>query len=344
MSFNKLVTDVAIDLFSRKKLGHTGEIAYQNGGGKLFEHFTRANSAYYLYGGEVNLLKANGAAIASNVIDAEHAIIVGPGPAHSFSKKEYPLLEKLPRLKAVSLVDLSQNFNQQAQSVFAADPQWAARNVTIEQHDMDFREAAPHIAHIGKRVVIVTGGTITNVHNAPLNGFPDQDMQRMLESCHDLAADDGYVILGYDTNQWHHTLNQAYDQSLAPFIKNIMKIIADHTDGIQGFDPHPDNFRYEMQWHKKASQVAHTIVFEKPQVFTITQNNQVRTFSFDIGEELVMMSSLKPAQQKITQLGSYCGLITTNGYFDQHGLVEHVFKSNGQHQKMLPMVVPAPQA
>ncbi len=327
MSFDQRVTDVAISLFSRKKQGHTGEIAYQNGGGKLFEQFTRANANYYLYHGEISLLQANGDAIAQNIIDTEHAIIVGPGPATSFSRKEAPLLERLPHLKAVSLIDLSSAFNQQAVGVLNQNPKWAGQNLDIESHEMDFRHAPTHIPNKGKRAIFVTGGLITNVHNAPLNGFPDQDMQGMLTACRNLAGEDGYVILGYDTNQWHETLSKAYDQSLAPFIKDIMKIIADHTDGIQGFDPHPDNFRYEMQWHKKANQVAHTLVFEKPQRFTITKDSHVHTFTFDIGEELVMMSSLKPLQQKMTQLAGYCNLTTTTGYFDKHGLVEHVFKS-----------------
>lgn len=335
MSFDKLVTEVALDLFSRRKLGHTGEIAYQNGGGKLFEQFTRANANYYPYHGEINLLKTNRDAIAQNIQGTQHAIIVGPGPASSFSNKECPLLGKLPLLKAVSLIDLSSAFNRQAMDILKQDPKWAAQELDIESHEMDFRDAHAVIPYKGKRAVFVTGGLITNIHNAPLNGFPDQDMEGMLKACRDIADDDGHVVLGYDTNQWYDTLNKAYDQSLAPFIKDIMKIIADHTDGIQGFDPHPDNFRYEMQWHKKANQVAHTLIFEKPQKFTITRNGHVHNFNFDIGEELVMMSSLKPPQQKMTQLANYCSLVTTNGYFDQHGLVEHVFKSVPRPQYIL---------
>ncbi|MFN3828195.1 MAG: L-histidine N(alpha)-methyltransferase [Micavibrio sp.] len=329
MSFDKLVTEVAIDLFGRRKHGHTGEIAYQNGGGKLFAQFTHANPDYYPYHGEITLLATNRDAIAELFADVEHAIVVGPGPASSFSRKEYPILEKLPKLKAVSLVDLSADFNQQAKGVIQSNSQAMRRRVkgNITNYDMDFHDAGAVIPAQGKTAVFVTGGLVSNVHNAPLNGFPDQDMQGMLRACRDLAGEDGFVILGYDTNQWHESLNKAYDQSLAPFIKNIMQIIADHTPGIQGFDPHPDNFRYEMQWHKKASQVAHTIVFERPQRFTITDNGQTHTFTFDTGDELVMMSSIKPLQQKMTQLASYCGLQTVNGYFDQHGLVEHIFKS-----------------
>lgn len=344
MSFDELVTEVAIDLFTRRKLGHTGEIAYQNGGGKLFQQFTCANASYYPYHGEIALLDTNADAIAQNLKDAEHAIVVGPGPVSSFSRKEYPLLLKLPKLKAVSLVDLSAEFNKQAQALMQQNGSLLRRRkIDIQSFEADFRHAAPLISQKGKKAVFLTGSLVTNVHNAPLNGFPDQDMQGMLNSCRDLAGDDGYVILGYDTNQWHESLSKAYDQSLAPFIKDIMKIIADHTEGIQGFDPHPDNFRYEMQWHKKASQVAHTLVFEKPQRFTITQGHHTHTFTFDTGEELVMMSSIKPLQQKMIQLASYCGLATTNGYFDQHGLVEHIFKSTPRQQFAGPLLSIAPK-
>ena len=342
MDFDKLVTEVAIDLFSRKKLGQTGEIAYRNGGGKLFGDFTRANANYYPYHGEISLLKTNSDSIAKSLENVEHAIILGPGPITSFTEKESPLLEKLPQLKAVSLIDISDVFNQHAHNFLTNAPHWAPKKLDVESHELDFRGAAATIAHKGKRAVFATGGLITTVHNAPLNGFPDQDMQDMLSACRDLANDDGYVILGYDSNQWHESLSRAYDQSLAPFIKNIMKIIADHTTGIKGFDPHPDNFRYEMQWHRKANQAALTLIFDKPQLFTIPQDGNIRTFSFDVGEELVMMSSLKPLPQKITQLASYCNLATMTGYFDQHGLVEHVFQSTPRPQHLLPAPAPKP--
>lgn len=344
MDFDKLVTEIALDLFSRKKLGHTGEIAYQNGGGKLFGDFTRANADYYQYHGEINLLKTNRDAIAQTLADIEHVIVAGPGPLTSFSEKESPLLEKMVNLKAVTLLDISNIFNAHAHNYLTHAPQWAPRKLDVESHEVDFRDAAATLAYKGKRAVFATGGLVTTVHNAPLNGFPDQDMQDMILACRDLAGDDGYVILGYDSNQWHSSLSRAYGQPLAPFIKNIMKIIADHTIGIQGFDPHPNNFRYEMQWHKKASQAALTLIFEKPQQFTITHDNQTRTFAFDIGEELIMMSSLKPLPQKITQLASYCDLTTVTGYFDQHGLVEHVFKSAPRIQQPVYPLIPVSPA
>ncbi|QQG36929.1 MAG: L-histidine N(alpha)-methyltransferase [Micavibrio aeruginosavorus] len=351
MSFDKLVTKVALDLFSRRVQGHTGEIAYQNGGGKLFAQFTHANKNYYPYHGEISLLSVNRDAIAANLQDVEHAIVVGPGPASSFSRKEYPILEKLPNLKAVSLIDLSADFNAQAQGVLNQSRILRRRIKSADDYEMDFRDAGAVVPAKGKAAVFLTGGLVTNLHNAPLNGFPDQDMQSMLTACRDLAGDDGYVILGYDTNQWYDSLEKAYDQSLAPFMKNIMQIIADHTTGINGFDPHPNNFRYEMQWHKKASQVAHNLVFTKSQRFSITEaNGYVRNFAFDIGDELLMMSSIKPLPQKMTQLAGMCGLVTANGYFDQHGLVEHIFKSAPRHPVMGPpsssstalMVVKAP--
>ncbi|HEY0902223.1 MAG TPA: L-histidine N(alpha)-methyltransferase [Micavibrio sp.] len=339
MSFDDFVTEVALDLFSRKQHGHTGEIAYRNGGGKLFGDFTRANPDYYPYHGEIALLKTNALAISHTLKDVEHVIVAGPGPISSFTEKEEPILTLLPNLKAVSFIDISDAFNAAAVNHMKTAPQWAARNIDVESHEVDFHDAAPLIADKGPRAVFATGGLVTTMHNVPLNGFPDQSMQNSLHACRNLAGDDGFVILGYDSNQWHESLSRAYDQSLAPFIKNIMKIIADHTNGIQGFDPHPDNFRYEMQWHRKSHQAALTLIFEKPQVFTIPQNNRPLTFAFDAGDELVMMASLKAPPQKMTQLASYCGLTTLNGYFDQHGLVEHVYKTPPRAQSILPAVI-----
>ena len=118
-SISPIVTKAAIAMFTRKEHGHMGEVAYLNGGGKLFGDFVRQNGDYYVFRGERDHIAYNKQNIANDVIDTEHLIIVGQGPKHSLESKELQLIKLLPNLKAVTFIDISADFNRQALAVMA---------------------------------------------------------------------------------------------------------------------------------------------------------------------------------------------------------------------------------
>lgn len=326
--FSDIVTRAAIDLFTRRQYGHAGEIAYLNGGGKLFSDFVKYNGDYYPYKGEIEHITRNRGAIAQDIADTEHLIVVGQGPSHSLENKELQIIKLLPNLKRVTFVDVAEDFNKQAIGVMNAYKKQSGRTFEVGTLTMDFHRAATKVEHDLKATVISTGSLISNVHNAPVHGFPDQIMIEMLQGFSDLAGPDGNVVLGYDSNDDSISLSKAYNQQLAPFIKNIAKIIEDHCEGISGFKGSPDYFDYEMEWVHKGLQVAHKLIVKKAQAFTIEHEGRRIPITLNPGDEFVCMTSLKPTSNKMSRLAIHADLEARNSYVDRNGMVEHVFRVN----------------
>jgi hypothetical protein len=325
-AFSDIVTKAAIDLFTRRQYGHAGEVAYLNGGGKLFSDFVKFNKDYYVYQGEVEHIARNKASIANDIRDTEHLIIVGQGPSHSLENKELQIIKLLPNLKKVTFIDVAEDFNRQARDVMDNYKKESGRKFDVGSLTMDFHKAADKVDRGLRATVISTGSLISNVHNAPVHGFPDQIMIDMLQGFSELAGKDGYVVLGYDSNDDVISLSKAYNQQLAPFIKNIAKIIADHCDGISGFKGDPEYFDYEMEWVQKGLQVAHKLTVKKAQAFTIEHEGRRIPITLNPGDEFVCMSSLKPTPNKMSRLAPHANLETRNSYVDRNGMVEHVFR------------------
>lgn len=325
-AFSHAVAAAAVDLFTRKQHGHMGDIAYYNGGGKLFEDFVKANDNYALYNGEIRNISIHKKAIAADVAETERAIIVGPGPASSFRMKEMQILKLLPDLKEVHLIDVNREFNKQARKAIQDYSKSSGREIKIKTYQMDFRAASAAIPAAANTTVFSTGSLVSNVPNAPLSGFPDYDIGVFMESFAQLAGVGGKVVLGYDANETGEEQVDHYNDDLAPFIKNIMKVVADHAHGLHGFNPAPDHFRYEAEWVRKAGQVAHKLVVTKPQQFKITHDGRVYQFSLDKDDEFIVMSSLKPSVKRLSKIADTHGMATTSTYSDGNNIIEQVFK------------------
>jgi uncharacterized SAM-dependent methyltransferase len=326
--FRNAVTHAAFDLFARKQHGHLGDIAYLNGGGKLYEKFMRANDAYSLFSGEINNISANCRAIAADLAETERAIIVGPGPGSSFDQKEMQILKLLPGLKEVHFVDLNDEFNRQASRIVKDYARKNGLSIRIETHEMDFRNASSVIAPRACTAVLSTGSLVSNVPNAPLNAFPDYDTGQFIDGFAALAGDGGKVVLGYDSNDSAKNLEQSYNGDLAPFIENIMKIIVDHSRSIKGLDASKGSFRYESEWLKQAGQVAHKLIAEKDQTFQIHFEGKPHKFFIEKGDEFVVMSSLRPKVERLTKIAGNIGMQSENVYVSESGIVDQVFTVN----------------
>lgn len=331
--FRKTVTNAAFDLFSRKQHGHLGDIAYLNGGGKLYEQFMRANDAYSLFSGEIKNITANRESIARDLADTERAIIVGPGPGSSFDQKEMQILALLPNLREVHFVDLNKEFNAQAARIVREHAREKGLSIRVETYEMDFRNAAAVIAPLGKTAVLSTGSLVSNVPNAPLNAFPDYDTGQFIDGFAALAGEGGKVVLGYDSNDSAENLEESYNADLAPFIQNIMQIIVDHSakGTVQNLNASEGFFRYESQWIEQAGQVAHRLIAQKPQNFQIKHDGKFKKFFIEAGDEFVVMSSLRPKVDRLTKIAATVGLVSTSAYISETGIVDQVFTVDKQH-------------
>lgn len=307
-----------------------GEFAYYNGGAEKFEQFTRSNPDYYLYHGEIDHIAINRQAIALQIHDTKHAVIVGPGPASSFAYKDAQILELLPHLESVDCIDPSASFNRQAGQVLENMEQRLGRTLKKEFHVMGYQDAAKILTPKPHTTLITTGALICNVADAPLHGFPDHAMEDMLRPLRALIDDRGHAVVGYDANNDYFKLRAAYNQQVAPWLTNLPKIINDHCIGIRGFDPDPANFRYDNEWLPKASQMSHKLVVEKPQRFSIDSNGQKINVDLHKDDEFIIMPSLKPLSGRITARGENVGLDTGTIYQSRHGLVLHLFHAQPQ--------------
>lgn len=319
------VTQTALKTFSRAQQSIAGEIAYQNGGAALFEQFVQNNPYYYQYMGEIELIDKVKRGLLQEIDNTEHLIVVGPGPASSFSRKEMQIAKILPNLKSMTSIDISQKFNDEFARVVGEHNTANNKNIAIETHHMDFREACHVLKPKPHTTVISTGGLITNIPNAPLNGFPDTAMQDTLLALRMLADDDGHVLIGYDSNNNPDTLKKAYNDQLAPFIINISTIIADHCKGIKGFKAGKDYFKYQMHWSSKGSQVSHNLVATQHQIFQIEDDTRTYNFVINEDDEFTCISSVKPQTGKMTILGDFVGLKTSLVMSDRHNIAFHAF-------------------
>lgn len=339
--FKNAVTHAAFDLFARKQHGHLGDIAYLNGGGKLYEKFMSANNAYALFSGEISNITAHRDALVKDLSDTQRAIIVGPGPGSSFEQKEMQLLKLLPDLKEVHFVDLNNEFNRQGAMIVKNYARKNKLSIRVETHEMDFRNAAAVIPQREHTTVLSTGSLVSNVPNAPLNAFPDYDTGRFIDGFAVLAGEGGKVVLGYDSNDSAKNLEQSYNNDLAPFIENIMKIIVDHSRSIRGLDAAKGNFRYESAWLKQAGQVAHKLIAEKAQTFQIIFDGNVHGFFIEEGDEYIVMSSLRPKVERLTKIAQNIGMKTESVYVSDSGIVDQVFTvKRAPIPARLPVIIP----
>jgi hypothetical protein len=335
--FKNAVTHAAFDLFTRRQHGHLGDIAYLNGGGRLYEKFMKANDDYSLYSGEIDNITVNRDAMARDLKDTERAIIVGPGPGFSFEKKEMQILKLLPDLKEVHFVDLNNEFNRQAAKIVRDYAKSSGLKIRVQSHEMDFRNAASVLPPSGKTTVFSTGSLVSNVPNAPLSGFPDYETKRFVDAFAVLAGEGGKVFLGYDSNDSAMNLEQSYNQDLAPFIENIMQIIVDHSRTIRGLDASKGSFRYESEWVRQAGQVAHKLIAEKSQNFQIILDGHAENLFFLEGDEFIVMSSLRPTIDRLTRIAGNIGMRSEKVYVSDSGIVDQVLTV-----ERMPKLLPPP--
>ncbi|MCB9989667.1 MAG: L-histidine N(alpha)-methyltransferase [Rhodospirillales bacterium] len=326
-SLNQKVTKVALGIFSRKEHGTAGSIAYADLGASLFTQYVLNTPDYYPYWGEIEHICAQRESIARDINCTERAIIVGPGPRESLRNKELQILELLPKLRRIETLELSAEFNHQSAAELREFAEYyrqhTGRKLDVICHQMDFTRPGTVIKPMANTTVFSTGSLFSNIPNASPHGSPDSDLKKLLQAFGHLAGKGGKIVLGYDSNTVHDSLSAAYNQkALGNFILNIPKIIADHCIGIEGFDPNPDNFRYEMEWIPKASQVAFKLIAENPQDFSI----QRERFHLRMGDEYIFINSVKPRVNIVNELARDIGILHKNAYLDEHGLCEHVLK------------------
>ena len=213
------------DMLFGQNLANGGRYAYLNGGGAKFNEFIRNNENYPSFWKEGEILSEHGQAIANEMQDVEHAVIVGPGSA--FGEKEWHVIKHLKNLKSVTFIDIAEKFNQAAVQTFNdhAD-EMAAKNVKVSSITGPFQEIDKKVPErwgkdYKKNLVMCVGSLITNIEKLARDSYPETETQSALRDIFRLAANDGYAVIGYNAIEKQSTLQKAYANTyLAEFMMN----------------------------------------------------------------------------------------------------------------------------
>ena len=213
------------DMLFGQTTANGGRYAYLNGGGAKFNEFIRNNENYPSFWKEGEILSEHGQAMATEMRDVEHAVIVGPGSA--FAEKEFHVIKHLPNLKKVTFIDIAEKFNQAArQTMTDMKAQLAAKNVSVTAitgpfQDIDKKATDRWAKDYKKTLVMCVGSLITNIEKLAKDSYPETETQSALRDIFRLAANDGYAIIGYNALEKQSTLQKAYANAyLAEFMLN----------------------------------------------------------------------------------------------------------------------------
>lgn len=323
--------------FARKGRGCLGQYAYMDSGAALFSRF-QLHRDYTPFHEEQKLFTENADAIASEIQDTNHLVIVGQGPWQSIQAKELKLIDRLGTLEKLDLIDISDIYNQDATSRLNAHFRNAGRKVEVQSHKADFvsEEALAAIRSDDlQSTVICTGATFTNPVNASLEGFSALKLSTSLNALAQMAGPGGNVIITYDGNGDRLVLGRAYNSgTLEEFYLDGLRNALRECKSIQGLDPDDvqDIFEMTQRWYPDLQEYAHKLrIKENADPIHITIKNEwidIDNLPLHPLEEFTMMSCIKPDSRLISELGNSRGMTTRFKISGQHENTIHVFKND----------------
>lgn len=325
----QLVTDFTYKTFvKRSEQGIAGSVAYLNGGMTLFDAFKRVQNKLPNTMNEAQFLKQRGQSVLHAIKGTKRAIIVGAGPVESLQNQELETLKHLDELEEVVLIDVSeQSLRDNFKAVTDFD-----QNLKIYTIRDDFRQSVlpSELPLRDYTTVISTGGLICNPENPITNAFPLDNIVRDMKHFANLAgAKKGNKLwVSYFSNGSQKSARDEYDkQELKDFFLNIPQTMKMFCEGLENFDPSPENFSCpEPTWNEKSQLIAHTLKIEKTQESAaIVLNGHKQVLNLKAGDEFVMMYSLRPDPSKISKIPPQNTGLTTDIYVSNGDIVEHVF-------------------
>lgn len=312
-----------LELFRNRTRGNMAADLYTNGGGDKYAQILTTNEDYMPFNEEIGLIQASKDEIAKWAEDIDTVIIVGPGPAQAIRSKELAILEKMPQIKTVKLIDLSAQFNEQAVHAIetnVAINRAANQRVNVESYTGDFRTI--NINENYNRALVITTGSLTNFENAPTDNFPSSIASSYMAKFAELAKSGGKIVWGYDTNQGKTSLESEYNTpEIEDFILNPLRKLARLDDVALKVD----GFKYTPEFFPRGSHLAHWWEATEDQIAKIEDEN-VPIFK---GDRYLCFSSIKLQPDKLTTLANAQG-IKTSRVFESESRTQalHCFNCN----------------
>jgi uncharacterized SAM-dependent methyltransferase len=238
----KEITDATFALLFGEKEAHVGSYGYFNGGGEIFDKLIRDCKDYLLFWREGDIFNSQAASIAESIQDAEQVVIPGPGSA--FVDKEFKVLKRMPNLKKVVFIDIAPTFNKKSVDFLnskldeLASQGVEVTSITGRYQDITDKRLKTWSEQFNKTAVICSSAPIANIEENPTNNiYPVEEARKELKSLFRLAANDGYVLFGYDSNEKTSVLRKAYaPEHHAEFFLNALHYMFKATDGLRIVD------------------------------------------------------------------------------------------------------------
>lgn len=309
----KLPADISLlgrltDLFHHKHWGNMGPELYKNGGARRFENIL--TSSYRTYFAEQAMIRGNLPAISAWAKETETAIIIGPGPSRSVISKELPVLEALPNLKRVVLIELSPEFNRQSSEALS---ERLDSSISVSSYTQDFRTVDLSGIDYESALVISTGA-FTNFEDTPNGHFPHAQFENHLEAIKRLAKKGGQFLWGYDSSLDPRQYN---NDNISNFLLYPLQKASNMEETVLD----ASGFRHMTYADQDSSSLSHAWVVTKDQDVTILD----QSYAFSKGEKFVSFTSAKLSPNKTQRSAFLLGVTTNEIYSDTNGTVIHTF-------------------
>ena len=332
----KYIAD-AIDIFVTKRDGAIGEAAFRYDESGLYDRATDTPE-YYMRDGDVGLHERYAAACANRINGIETAVVVGPGPGNILASKEGNILAQLPRLKRVITIDIAPENNSEAAQYVRGDLSAIfGRQIEHIGVTSDFRkaiEAHPELfSSQERRAVFCSGSTVMNLPPSVLDRFPERALSRDLKTFADMAGDDGYVLMTYDSNQNEASIIAPYvtDEAKDLFL-NVIDVQAERNPYLKGLTR--EHFEYAVDVNRDAHEVRQRLIVVKPYSFELpfmTANGikGQHAVTLHVGDEFHMISSYKPELERVKNVVANTGRLTTSLVTrEDHGPTIQLMRAN----------------
>lgn len=313
------IEQALIDLFTQRRSGHLLPYAYLDNGSEFYNRFIMGNNFYYPNNAERELFSSDEETYfigGQKLRKTKEVIIIGPGPVSSVSAKELRLIQEMPNVRKIHLVDISMEFNTAATLLLKHKLKNTSLEITTHTHD--YRTIST-IGNLDQNTTLMcTGSFIGNIENAAKECFAEEELRDVLATFKNLCGHAGNILIGYDSTCAGLKLDRAYNHPLLKdFFINMMKNCFKKSNNIAGINPDEieDIFEYTPQWHRNARHYAFNL--EANQSFELRYKENT-IIPINQGAVFTIGSSIKPSTSIITEIASKIGMeheisLTSNG-------------------------------
>ena len=273
---------------------------------------------YYLHHANKRLFATRSQIVANRVNGIRHAIVFGQGPGEVFAEQEALMLEQLPKLEEVTTIEFSQTFNDEAEAVVRALSEKVGRPIKHNKITESFEKAArnhPELLSPEKKLVINSGSTIMNLADVP-GEFPRRELQSKLAMMKEMAGDEGFVLITYDSYR-----EDKVPAKLAAYSTPEAKELFLHAiDELAAKRPEltelkRENFEYIVEWDKDTFNAGQKLRVVHPIHIYLRYKGDHETIGTfrgmqEAGEDYQIINSFMPEIEEVEASADEIGLST----------------------------------